>query len=199
MHRERWHSLFDGRTTAGWHGYGKQPLSSAWHVEEGLLTTRGTAGGDIVTDLEFEDFELEVEWKISPGGNSGIFYRVDETAALIWQRAPEMQLLDDDRHPDGRDLRHRAGALYDLCAPMAAATCAVGEFNLSRIVAHGSRVEHWLNGSRVARYDSSSPEWKARVADSKFAGEPCFGEPRKGPFALQDHGDLVWFKNIRVR
>lgn len=198
MEPQTWELLFDGASTRGWHNAGRESIDPRWQAVDGALTLTAAGGGDIVTDREFGDFELELEWRISPGGNSGIFYRAVD-ADPVWRTAPEMQVLDDAAAEDRHDPQHRAGGVYDLYAPAQAAVKPAGAFNQVRIVARGSRVEHWLNGARVAAYDLDSEDWKRRVAVSKFAAYPGFATARRGRIALQDHGDRVQFRNIRIR
>ena len=195
-----WKLLFDGRGTRGWHAFRGKGVGSGWTASQGTLTLApGGAGGDIVTDEAFGDFELELEWQIARGGNSGVFYRVSETPEEIWQWAPEMQVLDDEKHEDGRDRLHRAGSAYDLIEPRFDVTRPPGQYNRARILVRGTRVEHWLNGHKLVEYDTSTPEWRRLLARSKFAGFTEFGASRKGRIGLQDHGDAVRFRNIRIR
>lgn len=193
-----WTSLFDGRTTAGWHNVGRDTLDPRWQAVDGALVLTAAGGGDIVSDAQFGDFELALEWQVAPGGNSGIFYRARD-AEPVWESAPEMQILDDALAEDRHEPSHRAGSVYDLYAPSEPAARPAGEYNHVRIVARGGRVEHWLNGRLVARYDLDGAEWKRRVAASKFADLPGFATARRGHIALQDHGDVVRFRNLRIR
>jgi cytochrome c len=195
-----WRLLFDGRTTKGWHPYGKKGAIKGWKAADGTLAlARNGGGGDIVTDEAFGDFELELEWQIAEGGNSGIFYRVAEGAGEIWHAAPEMQVLDDERHDDRESPVHRAGAAYDLYAPRAGAVRRAGEFNKARLLVRGTTVEHWLNGHKVVAYDTESAQWKKALAASKFAEFPQFSAARKGRIGLQDHDDAVRYRNIKIR
>lgn len=201
-----WKSLFDGKTTKGWHNYGKKDISPLWKVEDGALVMSQKGAGDIVTDKEYENYEFELEWKISEGGNSGIYYLVHENLtkyAKGWNTGPEMQILDDNKHPDatkGIDGNHQASALYDLIpANKNKQLKPVGEWNKIGIIVNNGKVEHWLNGAKVVEYDLNSPEFLALVKGSKFTPFPEFAKFRKGRIALQDHGDLVWFRNIRIR
>lgn len=192
--------LFDGTDLSAWRGYRQPDVPAGWSVEDGTLAfTPGVGDGDIVTREEFGDFELELEWKISEGGNSGIFYRASEEYENVWESAPEMQVLDDARHPDGQNPLTSAGAVYGLYAASPDAARPVGEWNRVRIVARGDHVEHWLNGQKVVEYERGSPEWEERVARSKFQTMPGYGQARRGHIALQDHGDRVWYRNIRIR
>lgn len=197
-----WRPLFNGSDFTGWRGYKGAPVPSRWRIENGViaLATQGDAG-DLVTSEEFGDFELELEWKVSEGGNSGIFYFVQEpdAAPYTWSTGLEMQVLDDARHADGKLPSHRAGALYDLIAPARPAAKTVGEWNRVRIVVRGGRIEHWLNGARVVATQFGDESWRARVAGSKFKTMPHFAKVPRGRIALQDHGDRVWFRNIRIR
>ena len=192
-----WTDLTDPRH---WSSYGADTFPSGWSLDGGALA-RGADGdgGDIVTREPYADFELTVEWQVAPCGNSGIFYRGAPGAEYVWNTSPEMQVLDDACHDDAQYPSHRAGAVYDLYTPTASVARPGGEWNVARIVADGPHVEHWLNGTKVAEYEQGSPEWAARVAASKFRDEPGFGTHRTGLIGLQDHGDLVRFRSIRIR
>ena len=195
-----WRTLFDGRTADQWRAYRGDSLPAGWQVVDGALT-RVAQGGDIVTRGQFQDFELTLEWKVEPGGNSGIFYRVAEAPELetVWQSGPEFQILDDARHPDGRRPETSAGSCYGLYPAPRGIVRPAGEWNQTRIVVQGSQVEHWLNGQRVVAYELGSRDWEERVRRSKFAGMPRYGRERRGHIALQDHGDRVAYRNIRIR
>ena len=193
-----WRPLFDGKTLKGWRGYQKETPPAGWSVQDGILV-RSDKGGDLITEEEFGDFELSLEWKISSGGNSGIFYRVLENTKEIWHNAPEYQILDNARHKDGANAMTSAAACYALYPPSKDVTKPVGEWNETRIVAKGKHVEHWLNGVKVVEYEVGNDDWKARVTASKFKVHPGFGEQIKGRIGLQDHESLVWYRNIRVR
>lgn len=197
-----WRPLFNGTDFTGWRGYKGAPVPARWHVENGAIAL-GTEGeqGDLVTTEAFGDFELELEWKVSEGGNSGIIYFVQELpdAPYTWSTGAEMQVLDDARHADGKLPSHRAGALYDLIAPVKAAAKPVGEWNRVRIVVRGGRIEHWLNGERIVATQFGDEGWRAAVAGSKFKAMPHFAKTPRGRIALQDHGDRVWFRDIRIR
>lgn len=195
-----WRMLFDGRTTAGWHAFGGGPPGAGWQVVDGALT-RTAQAGDILTDEEFGSFELELEWKIAPGGNSGIFFHVveDSTLQYVWQTGPEMQVLDNAGHADGRQPNTSAGSNFALYAPARDVTRPPGEWNQARLVVRGDHVEHWLNGEKLLEYELGSEEWRQRVAASKFAQMPRYGQARRGHIALQDHGDHVAFRNVRIR
>ena len=196
--RDGWRLLFDGRSTAGWRAYRGKTAPAGWTVENGALVRSGEAG-DIVTEEEFTDFELSLEWKIAKGGNSGVFFHVSEDRDHVWETGPEMQILDNAGHPDGFDPRTSAGADYALHPPRWDATRPVGMWNLARIVVRGTHVEHWLNGRQLLEYDLGTPEWHELVAQSKFATMPGYGRNPRGRIALQDHGDRVEFRNVKIR
>ena len=156
--------------------------------------------GDIVTESEFADFELRLQWAVEPGANSGIFFFAREgTADRIWKTAPEVQVLDDARHKDGALPSHRAGALYDIYEPKCNALKPPGEYNDARLVVRKGHVEHWLNGYRLVEYDLDSDDFRKRVAASKFRDQPQFARVQRGRLGLQDHGDVIRFRNIRLR
>lgn len=192
-----WVLLFDGSSSQGWRGFRQALVPEGWRVEDGMLACVGS-GGDLVTEGEYESFVLELEWKIAPGGNSGIFFHVDEEHDTVWQTGPEMQILDDELHPDGQDPRTSAGANYALHPAPRGVVRPAGEWNHARLVVDGDRVRHELNGELVCEYRLWSDAWRALVAASKFAGMPDYGMRKTGSIALQDHGDPVWFRNIRL-
>jgi hypothetical protein len=198
---EEWTVLFDGTSTAAWRAYGGDAFpKSGWVVEKGLLkAVAGADRTDIVTREKYGDFELELDWRVTPGGNSGVFYRVAEGPEAVWHSGPEMQILDDERHKDGKDEKTSAGSLYALMAPKGKKLRPVGEFNSSRVVARGNHVEHWLNGTKVVEYELGSDALKALIAASKFKDMPRFAKEREGHVALQHHGDDVFFRNVRIR
>ncbi len=200
---EGWELLFDGETSAGWHGFKRDGFPDVgWAIEDGCIVHRKAGGGgDIVTDGTYGDFELKLQWRISPGGNSGIFFRVSEAddRNWVWETGPEMQVLDNDRHADGRSPLTSAGANYALHAPPRDVTRPVGLFNDVHLIVRGGRVEHRLNGVTLLEYDLDSEAWEQLVAGSKFSGMPGYGRERSGHIALQDHGDLVWYRNLEIR
>lgn len=194
-----WQSLFAGNDLSAWKTYGKpagEPV--AWVIEGGALAWRKGAG-NLVTRETFGDFELELEWKISPGGNSGVMFGVDEKGDKHWHSGPELQILDDSKHRDGGNPLTRSGALYALYAPAKPAAKAVGEWNAMRLKVQAGRVQSWLNGALVVDAQIGSDDWNARVAKSKFAPFKQFARVREGRIVLQDHNDPVWFRNIRIR
>lgn len=199
---QEWRPLFNGTDLSSWRGYKDTPAPTKWRVEDGAIALGAEgSGGDLVTSEAFGDFELELEWKVSEGGNSGIMYFVQELGAApyTWSTGPELQVLDDARHPDGKLESHRAGALYDMIAPSKPTAKPVGEWNKVRIVVRGGRIEHWLNGEKVVDTQYGDAHWKGLIAASKFKSMPDFAKVPRGRIALQDHGDKVWFRNIRIR
>ena len=193
-----WRLLFDGQTTDGWRGYRSEQMPDGWQAVDGELTRLSDAT-DIITRDQFGDFELTLEWKVEPGGNSGIMYRVTEQYDQSYKSGPEMQVLDDAGHADGQSRLTAAGADYGLYPSPVGAVRAAGEWHQVRIVVQGSHVEYWLNGTNTAEYELWSPDWEARVKASKFAQWPNFGRARRGHVALQDHGDWVAYRNIKIR
>jgi hypothetical protein len=196
--KEGWRLLFDGHTTAGWRGFRMDSMPSGWQVINGELT-RVAEAGDIITTDQFANFELALEWKISEGGNSGIMYRVTEATEATYESGPEMQVLDDARHHDGLSRLTAAGADYGLYPSPAGIVKPAGEWNSVLIVVRGAHVEHWLNGKKVVQYELWSPDWEAKVKASKFAQWPAYGRAKRGYIALQDHGDRVAYRSIRIR
>jgi len=193
-----WRLLFDGRTTAGWRGFRKQTLPGGWQAIDGALTRVGEAG-DIVTIDEFGDFELTLEWKLAPNGNSGVFYRVIEDDDVMWHMAPEYQIIDNAYNNEPLKPTQHAGANYDLHPPSRDVTRPIGSWNETRVLARGAHVEHWLNGVRVVEYELWTPDWERRVRESKFKDYPNYGRARRGHIGLQDHGDRAAYRNIRIR
>ena len=152
----------------------------------------------LISRQRLRDFDLSVQWRLPPGGNSGILYRVREEDEAPWHSGPEMQLLDDAGHPDGRVPETSCGALYALYAPQVPASCPPGEFHVARIIARGTRIEHWLNGVRVLQCDLSGDDFRERVSRSKFAAYPKFGRSPEGHIVLQHHGGEVSFRHLRI-
>ena len=196
----KWDSLIGDNPSSKWRGYRHSDLPSGWKMVDGALT-RVAQGGDIITRETYESFELTLDWKISPGGNSGIFFHVveDSTLNAVYLTGPEMQVLDNAGHADGRTPSTSAGSNFALHAPTRDVTKPVGEWNQARLLVNGSHVEHWLNGEKIVEYELWSDDWKQRVQASKFKAWPRYGMERRGHIALQDHGDWVAFRNIRIR
>lgn len=193
-----WQLLFDGKTTAGWRGFRKTEMPAGWTIENGALT-RTAAASDIVTVDQFENFELAFDWMVKPASNSGVFYRVTEDSTAVWHSAPEYQILDNAGHEDGKKAETSAGSIYALYAPARDVTRKPGEWNQARIVVKGAHVEHWLNGVKLVECEIGSPDWNARVMQSKFKAYPQFAKAPRGFIAIQDHGDWVSYRNIKIR
>ncbi|MEN9684266.1 MAG: hypothetical protein RLZZ28_52 [Bacteroidota bacterium] len=205
-----WTPLFDGKTTGGWHTFGKTTAGEAWKVANGELyldgaykaAHKGEGGGDIVSESSFENFHLKLEWKISKNGNSGVIFWVQDDPVkyeYVWHTGPEMQVLDNDGHPDGKIIKHRAGNLYDLVEGKEGAVKPVGEWNLSEIICNKGKLDFFLNGVNVVSTKYGDENWKQMIAGSKFKIRPDFAVKFNGHIALQDHGNDVWFKNIEIK
>ena len=196
-----WIILFNGDDVSHWREFNNKDFPfDGWSIENEMLKT--IVGGnktDIITRDMYKDFELVLEWKVSPAGNSGIFYFATEKGDYIWQTAPEMQVLDNTAHQDGRRKVTSAGALYDLIPPAEDVSKKVGEFNEARIVAVKDHIEHWLNGKKILEYDYGSDDLKSLIAKSKFSSMPLFAKENTGYIGLQHHGEEVWYRNIRIR
>lgn len=190
--------LFDGRSTAGWRGYRKTDCPAGWQVVDGALTRVGEAG-DLVTLEEFASFDLQFEWRVAPGANSGVMFRVSEDHDAPWESGPEYQILDDLAHKAGLDPRTAAGSNYAMHAPLADVARPAGDWNQARITVCGPQVDHWLNGQKIVSYELWSADWKERVAQCKWKDRPDYGQRRSGHIALQDHGDWVAFRNLKIQ
>jgi hypothetical protein len=200
--KEGWDLLFDGKTTKGWRRYKGKGMPEKWKVIDGALVLKAKekgSGGDIVTEDEYDNFELKFDWKVTPGANSGVMYRVSEKYGAPYETGPEYQVLDNKKHADGRNPKTSAASCYALYAPSKDVTKPVGEWNHGRIVVHGNKVEHWLNDTKVVSYEFGSDDWNERVKRSKFKGEKDFGKMKKGYIDLQDHGDEIAYRNIKIR
>ncbi len=200
-----WKSLFDGKTSQGWRSFKKKSFpDQGWQVEEGWLHCLGKGGGkgggDIITEGEFGDFELEWDWKQAVGGNSGVKYFILES-----RNGPighEYQMIDDERHEDAKlaEGKRVTASFYDVLKPaVPTPTKKPGEINHSRIVVKGNHIEHWLNGTKVLEYESGSEAIKAAIAESKFKDVAGFENSVRGHILLQDHNSEVWFRNIKIR
>lgn len=208
--REGWQLLFDGKTTNGWHTYGRSAVGQAWQIQDGALYfdtsqrqgRRIIGGGDITTNKEYENFHLKLEWKAAPGINSGIIFLVHEDTSqykATYETGPEMQIIDNDRHADAKINKHRAGDLYDLIASSKEVAKPIGEWNEAEIVLNKGKLDLYLNGTHIVSTTIWTDEWNSLVANSKFKDWKGFAKYRKGKIALQDHGDPVWFRNIRIK
>ncbi len=196
--------IFDGKTTKGWHTYNKTEAGGAWKVEAGALhldATTKEGRGNLVTDNDYENYHLKYEWKISKNGNSGLLFNVIENTKYSepYFTGPEMQVLDNDGHPDGKIIKHRAGDLYDLIACSKETVKPVGEWNKAEIILNNGDLTFILNGEKVVHTTMFDDNWKAMVAKSKFKQWADFGTAKKGKLCLQDHGDEVWYRNIEIK
>ncbi len=211
---EEWIVLFDGTSTDGWGGYGKETFPAAWEVVDGTLHIQGSGrgeagaadGGDIIYDRKFGNFELVFDWKVAEGANSGVFYLGQESPEFdfIWMTAPEYQVLDNERHPDaklGKDGNRQSASLYDLYPAKPQNAKPAGEWNTGGIMVYNGTVVHKQNGENVVEYHLWTPKWNEDVANSKFPelNENWAEVASEGYIGLQDHGDDVWFRNIRIR
>lgn len=200
-----WILLFNGRDLTGWRSFDGAPPAAAWQVRDDVLRLTKAdgrmSGSDLVTAKTFGAFELQLDWKIDRGGNSGVLYLAHAVpeAPLLYQSGLEMQILDDAGHPDGRIATHRAGALYDMTVPPAGAARPAGHWNHARLVVERGRVRQWLNGVPAADVRYGDTTWRRRVAASKFRDMRFFGTFARGVIGLQDHGNPVEFANIKLR
>lgn len=205
-----WTTLFDGTSFEGWHFYNGGEVGEPWKIEDSSMvlyppeTRPEGANYNLVTDKEFTDFVLTLEWNIAEGGNSGIFWGVNESEEYgqPYVTGPEIQVLDDERHPDAKNGTDRlAGALYDMVSPSAKAVKPAGEWNAVEImINHKTNEGHvMLNGTKIVEFPVEGPGWDALVADSKFADWEAFGAFKTGKIGLQDHGDVVSFRNIKIK
>ncbi|HYT75911.1 MAG TPA: DUF1080 domain-containing protein [Vicinamibacterales bacterium] len=194
-----WRTLFDGTSLDAWKGYQTATIPDGWKIVDRALA-KDTPVADIVSKDQFGNFELQIDWKIGPAGNSGIFYRGTEEYEHIYWSGPEYQLLDDEKASDNKTRLTCAGAAYALYPSPPGHLEPVGEWNTARIIANGAHVEHWLNGAKLLEYELWSPDWEAKVQASKFKDWPHYGRAKEGHIALQgDHNGSLAFRNIRVR
>jgi hypothetical protein len=194
-----WRPLFDGTSTAAWRGYKTQTMPAGWRIVDGTLTKSGSVE-DIVTKDQFGNFELALDWKLSPGGNAGVFYRGTEEYDHIYWSAPEYQLLDDAGHPDGQSRLTSAGSDYGLYPSPAGVVKPADQWNSTLIVVNGNTVQHWLNGQKLLEYELGSADWTAKVKASKFVAYPNYGRASRGYIAIQgDHDGTLSIRNVRIR
>ncbi len=208
---EGWELLFDGKTTNGWHKYGGGPkVGAAWKVADNTLYLDASKkrdwqiedGGDIVTDNEYENFHLKLDWKVDSGGNSGVIMYINENREKYewgWMTGPEMQILDNAAHPDAKIQKHRAGDLYDLISSSSEPVKPALEWNTAEVRSLNGKLDLYLNGVNVVSTTMWDENWKKMIAGSKFKKMADFGTYRKGKLGLQDHGNTVWFRNIKIR
>lgn len=212
---EKWITLFDGKTFNGWRGYNRTDMPTAWTIENGAIKINGSGkgeagasnGGDIIFDRKFKNFELTFEWKVSKGANSGVFYLGQEMPGQpIYMSAPEYQILDNENHPDaklGRDGDRQSASLYDLIPAVPQNSKPYGQWNTGKILVYQGTVVHSQNGKNVLEYHLWTDAWKKMVDGCKFKGVDSFinvgGDNQEGYIGLQDHGNDVWFRNIKIR
>ncbi len=194
-----WKSLFDGRSITEWRGYQMKTVPAGWHVKDGTIYKDSTTE-DLITRDTYTNFELELEWKIAPGGNAGIFYRGTEAYERIYWTGPEYQILDDGAAPDAQSRLTSAGAAYALYAPPAGIVKPAGQWNATRIVVNGAHVEHWMNGKQLLTYELWSPDWEAKMKATKFAAWPRYGREKTGHVGIQgDHNGSLALRNLRIK
>lgn len=203
--KDGWQLLFDGKTFNGWHSYNQKKVNGS-EIANGEITVLGApapqgVSNDLITDQEYENFELSVEWKMSAGGNSGILYNIVESPkeTVPYATGPEYQLIDDKGYADPLTAKQKTGANYDMHAPTRLASKPIGEFNHTRIVVNKGHVEHYLNGYKVVEYDLWTPEWETLVKGSKWKDFPGYGRAKRGRIGFQDHGHKVTFRNVKIR
>ncbi len=199
--KEGWKLLFDGKTTNGWKSYqGKE--QDGWAIANGELFCKETGvkkRADLITVEMFDNFELTIDWKISPKHNSGIIYRCTEENGASYESGPEYQLIDDLGYPDKLNDKQLSGANYDMDAPIAKVMKLANEYNHTKIIVNNAHVEHWLNGTKVVEYEFWTPEWEKTKAGSKWKDLKTYGMSKTGHIAIQDHGGGVTLKNIKIR
>lgn len=195
---EGWQLLFDGTSLHGWRAFKSPTPPAGWKAVNGELV-RQDGGGDLMTVDQFGDFELRLEWKLSKDGNSGIMFRVTDQGAQTYETGPEFQILDNAGHKDGKQPMTSAGSNYAMHAPARDVTKPIGEWNDVRLIVRGAHVEHWMNGVKLLEYELWSEDWDKRMKASKFAKMPGYGRAKRGHLVLQDHGNLVWYRNIRIK
>jgi hypothetical protein len=193
-----WQLLFDGKSLEHWRGFKQEGVSEGWQVVDDTFV-RVSRAGDLITRAQYTSFELALEWKVPPGGNSGVMFHVVEELERTYHSGPEMQIHDNGGHRDGRNPLTSAGSNYALHAPPSDITKPVGEWNTARLVVNGTHVEHWLNGEKVVEYELGTPEWIEKVAASKFNEWPRYGKAGRGHIAIQDHDSAVAFRNVKIR
>ncbi len=192
-------TLFDGSSLDHWRGYGSEEIGKGWSISGKTLYFDGSGGGDIVTRETYDNFELRFDWKVEKGANSGVMYRVSLGDSAPYFSGPEYQILDDAQHRDGSNTLTSAASLYGLYKAEEKELKEVGEWNSARIVLDGNTIEHWLNGTKVVSAEIGSDDWNEKVDASKFKTWEKFGKNDSGHLAFQDHGNKVWFQNIRIR
>lgn len=207
--KDGWQLLFDGKSMAGWHNYNKTTIGEKWVVEDGAIKLesgqkegfQNKGGGDIVTDATFENYELSIDWKISKDGNSGVIFNVVEDTKIpyAWMTGPEMQIVDNEGHPDAKIEKHRAGDLYDIIKSSKETAKAFGQWNTAKIINNKGLLQLFLNGTKAVETRIDDENWNTLLKGSKFKKMEKFGRSMTGKLCLQDHGDIVYFQNIKIK
>jgi len=193
-----WRLMFDGETPTGWRGFRQKSFPKrGWEIADGMLHSTNQGGGDLASEEQFANFEFQIEWKATRQANSGLMFHVTEEVSPSFATGPEVQILDDGR-PDSTEI-HSAGSLYELYAPKGKRLNPAGEWNHLRLVVNRAHCEHWLNGTKVVEYDLWTDDWNQRVGKSKFGKMPRFGKEKKGHLVIQDHGSVLWFRNLKIK
>ena len=199
-----WKLLFDGKSLEGWRPYQKQ-VTNSWTVENGIMYCKGSVTdksdkrADMITTDQYENFDLSIDWKISPQGNSGILYMVTEEFPRSYLSGPEYQLIDDLNFPQKLEDWQKTGANYAMDPAPTAAPKPVGQWNTTRIVVNKGHVQHWLNGKKLLDFEMWTDEWKKKKETGKWKDAPGYGMSKKGHIGLQDHGSEAWFKNLKIK
>ncbi len=194
-----WQLLFNGKDISQWRTFKEPKVNAKWTVEDGAIALTAGGGGDLISQQSYKNFELTLDWKIAEVGNSGILILADEKGKYIYSHAPEIQILDNERHPDNKLATHLSGSLYDMIASPAQSHKKAGEWNTTKIRLENATLTVWQNAVQTAKVTIGSDEWNSLVAKSKFADWPGFAKANEGHIGLQDHGDKVWFKNIKIK
>ena len=199
-----WKLLFDGKSLKGWRPYQNQ-VTNSWTVNNGVMYCKGSETdksdkrADMITEKEYENFDLSIDWKISPQGNSGILYMVTEEFPRSYQSGPEYQIIDDLNFPQKLEDWQKTGANYAMDPAPTAAPNPVGQWNTTRIVVNKGHVQHWLNGKKLLDFQMWTDEWKKKKMEGKWKDAPGYGMSKKGHIGLQDHGSEAWFKNLKIK
>lgn len=194
-----WQLLFNGKDMSQWRSFKQPTVNEKWKIEDGAITLTLGGGGDLISKQSYKNFELTLDWKIAEAGNSGILILADEKGKYIYSHAPEIQILDNERHPDNKLDTHLSGSLYDMIASPVASHKKAGEWNSTKIRLENSALTIWQNDVQTAKVTIGSAEWNSLIAKSKFASWEGFAAAKEGHIGLQDHGDKVWFKNIKIK
>ena len=196
---EGWKLLFNGKDMSRWRNFKKQTINPKWQVVENSMSLNSRGGGDLISKKQYENFEFKLEWKISKNGNSGIFILADEKGKKVYSHAPEIQVLDNEGHRDKKTASHRSGSLYDMIAAPAASQKKAGEWNKLRILLDKRHLQVWQNEVKTIDIVIGSEKWNKALAGSKFKDWKGFAKNNKGHLGLQDHGNVVFYKNLKIR